>query len=131
MLAVYFRIRSNFKTMSAITAQPNNPIYPTAVGGGGLSEVVPASPTHLKPAKADRFTKQSKQAELLEGESQFQSKVSHWVYGLSGLLLLGAFCLVVFRWELWKKKAMQSDSKANSNELDIMTFVIDEFLEGG
>ena len=131
MLAVYFRIRSNFKTMPTITAQPNNSIYPTAVGGVGLSEGVSLPSANLTPNQIDRFTKQSDQENSLEVESQSQSKVSPWVYGLSGLLLLGAFCLVVFRWELWKKKAMQSDSKANSNELDIMTFVIDEFLEGG
>jgi hypothetical protein len=107
--------------MPVINAQPNNAIYPSTVGDSGLSNGVPSSAVNLTPNQADRFTKQSKQENSLELESQSQSKVSPWVWAAGGLLAVGG--LVLTGWAWWKKKNTESVSKVAT---DTVTTAIGE-----
>ena len=112
--------------MSAINVPFNNPIYPTTVGGGGLSEDVPlpsanltpnqTKPNQTKPNQTDSFTKQSKRENSLEVESQSQSNVSPWVWVAGGLATLGVIGLS-FR-ELWKNKNPESAAKGAAGAIN-------------
>jgi hypothetical protein len=95
--------------MPAINAQANNLIYPSTVGDRGLSTGVSSPAVNLNPNQADRFTKQSKQGNSLELESQSQSKVFPWVWAVGGLATLGVIGLAGWAW--WKNRNPESAAK--------------------